>query len=99
MGAALIDLMPISEAIWDFKENEKMKNIDFNKWLSSRHKKQKKRSPEKTSTQPEKEKSAIVIPFHAMLKNELKQYRGISKSNRLGVLRKYDELIAMARKK
>lgn len=99
MGAAPIGLMPIIDFIWDFKKNEKMKNIDFNKLLSRRHKKLKKRSPEKTSTQSEKEKLAIVIPLYAMLKNELKLYRGISKSNRLGVLRKYDELIAMARKK
>ena len=75
-----------------------MKNIGFNKRLSSRNKKLTKRSPQNTSNQPENEKSAIVIPFHAMLKNELKLYRGTSKSNRLGVLRKYDELIAMARK-
>ena len=75
-----------------------MKNIVFNKWLSSRNKRLKKRSPANTRIQPENEKSAIVIPFHAMLKNELKIYRGTSKSNRLGVLRKYDELIAMARK-
>jgi hypothetical protein len=39
------------------------------------------------------------LPLHAMLINELKLYRGESKSARLGVLRKYDELIAMARKK
>ena len=98
MGAALIGLMLVIAFIRDFKENEKMKNIDFNKWLSSRNKKPKKRSPQNSGTQPEKDKSAVVIPFHAMLKNELKLYRGTSKSNRLGVLRKYDELIAMARK-
>jgi hypothetical protein len=75
-----------------------MKNIDFNKLLSSRNKKLKKRSPQNTGTRSGEEKSAIIIPFHAMLKNELKLYRGKSKSARLGVLRKYDELIAMARK-
>jgi hypothetical protein len=98
MGAAPIGLIPIIDFIRDFRENEKMKNIDFNTWLSSRHKKLKKGSPQNASIQSEKEKPASVIPFHAMLKNELKLYRGISKSNRLGVLRKYDELIAMARK-
>ena len=76
-----------------------MKNINFNKLHSSRNKKLKKRSPKNTWTQPERENSAIVIPFHAMLKNELKLYRGASKSVRLGVLRKYDELIAMTRKR
>jgi hypothetical protein len=76
-----------------------MKNIDFTKRLNSRNKKLTKRSPQNTLTQPENENSAIVIPFHAMLKNELKFYRGTSTSNRLGVIRKYDELIAMARKK
>ena len=91
--------MPVIDFIRDFKENEKMKNIDFNKWLSSRNKKLKKRSPQNARTQPENEKPASVIPFHAMLKNELKLYRGTSTSNRLGVLRKYDEIIAMARKK
>jgi hypothetical protein len=75
-----------------------MKNIDFNKWIRKRNKELKKRSAQNTWTQPENEKSATVIPFHAMLKNELKLYRGTSKSNRLGVLRKYDELIALARK-
>ena len=75
-----------------------MKYIDFNKLLSSRNKMLKKRSSQNTGTQPEKDKSAVVIPFHAMLKNELKLYRGTSKSTRLGVLRKYDELIARARK-
>jgi hypothetical protein len=76
-----------------------MKNIDFNKRLSRRQKKLTKRSPPNTWTQIETEKSAVLIPFHAMLKNELKLYRGPSKSSRLGVLRKYDDLIAMARKK
>ena len=75
-----------------------MKNIDFNKLLSIRNKKLKKRSPQNSGSQSDKDKSAVVIPFHAMLKNELKLYRGTSKSTRLGVLRKYDELIAMARK-
>jgi hypothetical protein len=98
LGTTPNGLMPIIDFIRDFRENEKMKNIDFNKRLISRHKKLKKGSPQNTWTQPENEKSAIVIPFHAMLKNELKLYRGTSTSNRLGVLRKYDELIAMARK-
>jgi hypothetical protein len=98
MGAAPIALMPFIDIIWDFRENKNMKNIDFTKWLSRRQKKLTKRSPQKISTQPENQKSAIVISFHAMLKNELKLYRGTSKSNRLGVLRKYDELIAMAQK-
>ena len=75
-----------------------MKNIDFNKLQNSRNEKLKKRSPENSRTRADKEKSATIIPFHAMLKNELKLYRGKSKSARLGVLRKYDELIAMARK-
>ena len=75
-----------------------MKHIDFNKLQNSRNEKLKKRSPQNTGTRSGKEKSAIIIPFHAMLKNELKLYRGKSKSARLGVLRKYDELIAMARK-
>ena len=76
-----------------------MKTIDFNKLLSSRNKELKKGSPENSCNQPEKEESAIVISLHAGLKNELKLYRGTSTSVRLGVLRKYDELIAMARKK
>jgi hypothetical protein len=88
--------------VFDFglepKENKNMKNIDFNRLLSSRNKKLKKSGPENSGARAEKEKSAIIIPFHAMLKNELKLYRGKSKSARLGVLRKYDELIAMARK-
>ncbi len=75
-----------------------MKIIEFNKLLSTRNDKLKKRSSQNIWVHPVKEKSAIVIPFHAMLKNELILYRGTSKSNRLGVLRKYDELIAMARK-
>lgn len=90
--------MPVFDFGLEPKENEKMKNIDFNRLLSRRNKKLKKRSPENTLIQTAKEKSAIIIPFHAMLKNELKLYRGKSKSARLGVLRKYDELIAMARK-
>ena len=76
-----------------------MKHIDFNKLQISRNEKLKKRKPENTRTPAGKEKSAVIVPFHAMLKNELKLYRGKSKSARLGVLRKYDELIAMARKK
>ncbi len=91
--------MPVVDCGLEPKENKTMKHIDFNKYLSSRNKKLKKRSPESTRIQTEKEPSAIIIPFHAMLKNELKLYRGKSKSARLGVLGKYDELIAMARKR
>jgi hypothetical protein len=75
-----------------------MKHIDFKTLQNSRNEKLKKRSPQNSGAPAGKEKSAIIIPFHAMLKNELKLYRGKSKSARLGVLRKYDELIAMARK-
>lgn len=88
--------------VFDFslepKENENMKNIDFNRLLSRRNKKLKKSGAENNGARTDKEKSATIIPLHAMLKNELKLYRGKSKSARLGVLRKYDELIAMARK-
>ncbi len=76
-----------------------MKPADLNELRSSRYMKLKKRSQENNGTQDEKEKSAVVIPMHAMLKNELKIYRGKSKSSRLGVIRKYDELIAMSWKK
>ncbi len=74
-----------------------MKTIEFNKLQNSRNNKIEKRSSQNIWAQPVMEKSATVIPIHALLKNELKLYRGSSKSNRLGVLRKYDELIAKAR--
>ena len=70
-----------------------MKCIDFNKVKASRKKKKNKRMPVENS------KKGVVIQSHAMLKNELKLYRGASTSPRLGVLRKYEELITMARKK
>ena len=76
-----------------------MKPLDFNRFQPGQKKKKAARNPENTTAYDANKKSAIVIPLHAMLKNELKLYRGSSKSVRLGVLRKYDELIAMARKK
>lgn len=76
-----------------------MKYIDFHSLQAGHKRKIADGNPENTTTAPGKEKSAVVIPLHSMLKNELKLYRGSSKSIRLGVLRKYDELIAMARKK
>ena len=75
-----------------------MKIIEFNKLQNRLNNKTEKRSAQNVRVQPVKEKSETVIPLHALLKNELKLYRGSSTSNRLGVLRKYDELIAMARK-
>jgi hypothetical protein len=76
-----------------------MKCIDFDKAKANRKKKKNKRMPEKTKAQFENNKKGVVIQSHAMLKNELKLYRGASTSPRLGVLRKYEELITMARKK
>ena len=75
-----------------------MKIIEFNRLQNSRNNKIEKRSSQNIRVHPVMEKSATLIPIHALLKNELKLYRGSSKSKRLGVLRKYDELIAMARK-
>jgi hypothetical protein len=91
--------MPVFDFGLEPKENKKMKNIDFNKLQNIRNEKLKKRRLQNSGSRSGEEKPAIIIPFHAMLKNELKLYRGKSKSARLGVLRKYDELIAMARKK
>ena len=76
-----------------------MKCIDINTLQSRQKKKIKEHIPGNSGTKSEHDRSASVIPFHEMLKNELKLYRGESKSARLGVLRKYDELIAMARQK
>lgn len=82
------------------QEIEKMKNIiDFNRLQDDQKKKKSKNNPANTKAHTLNKKDESVIPLHAMLKNELKLYRGSSKSDRLGVLRKYDELIAMARKK
>jgi hypothetical protein len=74
-----------------------MKYIDFDR-LQTRQKIKIKKIAPNSGIHPTNEKSAHVIPLHAMLKNELKLYRGTSKTARLGVLRKYEELIAMARK-
>ena len=90
--------MPVFDFGLEPMGNKKMKNIDFNKLQKIRNAKLKKRRPQNSGSRSGEEKSAIIIPFHAMLKKELKLYRGKSKSARLGVLRKYDELIAMARK-
>ena len=76
-----------------------MKYIDFNKLKTDPERKKDKRILENPDSQFAEGNLGIVIPFHAMLKNELKLYRGASTSARLGVLRKYDELIAMAQKK
>ena len=75
-----------------------MKIIDFNRLQAGQKKQIGKKVSSNTGIYPRNEKAGKVIPFHAMLKNELKLYRGSSKSVRLGVLRKYDELITMARK-
>jgi hypothetical protein len=76
-----------------------MKIIDFNKRQTAQKKKKDESNPEHIKIRAARKNSTIIIPLHAMLKAELKLYRGSSKSVRLGVLRKYDELIAMARKK
>lgn len=81
------------------KENEKMKCVVFDPLKTDSKKENDKRNSSDAGMHLKKEKSAVIIPLHAMLINELKLYRGESKSARLGVLRKYDELIAMARKK
>jgi hypothetical protein len=76
-----------------------MKYIVFDRLKPAQKKEKNKGISSKAGKHLRKEKSGVVIPLHALLKNELKLYRGASKSARLGVLRKYDELIAMARKK
>jgi hypothetical protein len=76
-----------------------MKCIDFNEVKAKRKKKKNKKIPAGAKTQFENNKKGVVIQSHAMLKNELKLYRRASTSPRLGVLRKYEELITMARKK
>ncbi len=76
-----------------------MKCIDFNEVKAKRKKKKNKKIPAEAKTQIENNKKGVVIQSHAMLKNELKLYRRASTSPRLGVLRKYEELITMARKK
>ena len=75
-----------------------MKTINFIKYKAERTKQRNQTFSSRTGTHSRSEKAGKVIPFHAMLKNELKLYRGTSKSVRLGVLRKYDELITMAYK-
>ena len=76
-----------------------MKCIDLNEVKAKRKKKKNKKIPAGAKTQFEINKKGVVIQSHAMLKNELKLYRRGSTSPRLGVLRKYEELITMARKK
>lgn len=46
-----------------------------------------------------KKEGAEVFQLHALLENELKVYCGESLCGRLGVLRKYKDLIAKARRK